>query len=67
MECLLKLIPLFQTGFSTDAILRGTPFPGLNIEGVGSISLPLCEEQAKKITNVASNQQLIDQANEPNQ
>ena len=39
--------------FAVDGILRGSPLPGLNIKGVGPVSFPLCEEQAKKIISVS--------------
>ena len=40
--------------FATDGILNSSLFPGLTIEGVGPICLPLCNGQAKEIINVAS-------------
>jgi len=33
--------------------MQTSSFLGLNIEGVGPISLPLCGHQVKKIINVA--------------
>ena len=38
--------------FATDGVLVSS-LPGLTIEGVGPICLPLCSDQAKKIINVA--------------
>uniref|UniRef100_A0A7M5WST4 Fe2OG dioxygenase domain-containing protein n=2 Tax=Clytia hemisphaerica TaxID=252671 RepID=A0A7M5WST4_9CNID len=40
--------------FATDGVLQNSPFPGLNIKGVGPICLPLCDTQAKKIISVAN-------------
>ena len=37
--------------FATDGIIEKPPLPGLVIRNVGSISLPLCESQAKDIIN----------------
>ena len=39
--------------FATKGVLVSS-LPGLTIEGVGPICLPLCNDQAKKIINVAS-------------
>lgn len=43
-----------KANFATDGVIERSPFPGLNIHGVGPISLPLCDGQAKKIIEVAS-------------
>ena len=40
--------------FAVNNVVQGTPLPGLHIEGVGSVSVPLCDGQAKKIIAVAS-------------
>ncbi|XP_066929057.1 uncharacterized protein [Clytia hemisphaerica] len=39
--------------FATDGILKQSPLPGLNIEGVGPVCLPLCADSAKRIIEVA--------------
>ena len=39
--------------FATDGILTESPNPGLNIDGLGPISLPLCQHTAKQIIEVA--------------
>ena len=39
--------------FATDGVLKESPLPGLDIKGIGPISFPLGEEQAKKIISVA--------------
>ena len=40
--------------FAVGGTLQSTPLPGLCINNVGPISVPLCDEQAKKIIAVAS-------------
>ena len=39
--------------FATDGILTESPNPGLNIDGLGPISLPLCQHTAERIIEVA--------------
>lgn len=40
--------------FAVSGSLKSTPLPGLHVNGVGPVSVPLCEEQAKKIISVCS-------------
>ena len=39
--------------FATDGVLHNSPFPGLIVEGVGQIPLPLSSQNAQQIISVA--------------
>ena len=44
--------------FAVSGVVNGSVLTGLYINDVGPISLPLTSEQAKKITNIASDTSL---------
>ena len=50
----LSSLSCSPTQFAVSGVVNSTPLPGLHINDVGPISLPITSEQAKKITVVAS-------------
>ena len=64
LQNLLQSIKGNPLTFAFDKVIEKPPFPGLNIKGVGPISLPLCESQAQEIINLVKKNQTDTQEEE---
>ena len=60
LQSLLDPINHDPITFTFDDVMRNPPLPGLHIKGVGPISIPLCDLQAKEIINLVKERRTTD-------
>jgi len=60
-SCFEKLCDMLQDleenkprNFAMNGVVRSSPLPGLHLEGVGPVCMPVCSEQASKIVSAVS-------------